>query len=84
VSTGPIDGNVTAINSGLSAGDRVVIDGTDRLRDGIKVIVVAGEGRQTGAPAGAPTAAPGGVPNRGQPSGQHSGSSQNRPPSGNQ
>jgi multidrug efflux system membrane fusion protein len=84
VSTGPIDGNVTAINSGLSAGDRVVIDGTDRLRDGIKVIVVAGEGRQTGAPAGAPTATPGAVPNRGQPSGQHSGSSQNRPPSGNQ
>jgi len=71
VSTGPVDGNVTAINSGLSAGDRVVVDGTDRLRDGIKVIV-AGEDGQTGAPA------------RTQSSGQPSGRSQNRPPSGNQ
>jgi membrane fusion protein, multidrug efflux system len=38
VSTGAVDGNVTAINSGLSAGERVVIDGADRLRDGMKVI----------------------------------------------
>jgi multidrug efflux system membrane fusion protein len=52
VSTGPIDGNITAINSGLSAGDRVVVDGTDRLRDGLKVIVV-GESGQT--PSETPT-----------------------------
>ena len=79
VTTGPVDGTVTAINSGLSAGDRVVIDGTDRLRDGIKVIV-AGEAGQTGTPPGASGEAPG----RSQSSGQHSGRSQNRPPSGNQ
>jgi membrane fusion protein, multidrug efflux system len=71
VSTGPIDGNVTAINSGLSAGDRVVVDGTDRLRDGLKVII-AGEGGQ------APNAAPGGPG-----SGQRSPRSQNQPPAGN-
>src|SRR5262249_58902968 len=75
VLTGPVDGNVTAINSGLSAGDRVVIDGTDRLRDGIKVIV-AGQDGQTGAPPGASGAAPG--------RSQSSGRSQNRQPSGNQ
>ena len=79
VSTGPVDGNVTAINSGLSAGDRVVVDGTDRLRDGIKVIV-AGEGGQTGTSPGGPTAGPG----RSQSSGQHSGRSPSGPPAGNQ
>ena len=79
VSTGPVDGNVTAINSGLSAGDRVVTDGTDRLRDGLKV-TIAGEGGETGTPAGASGAAPGPVPSRGQSSGQRSGRSQNQPP----
>jgi multidrug efflux system membrane fusion protein len=67
VSTGPVDGNVTAVNSGLSAGERVVVDGTDRLRDGVKVTVAA-EGAQG---------------NQGQPSGQHPGRSQNGPPPGN-
>jgi multidrug efflux system membrane fusion protein len=73
VSTGPIDGNITAINSGLAAGDRVVIDGTDRLRDGLKVIVV-GESGQAGPPAA------GGGQSDGQ--GQRSGRSQNQPPAG--
>jgi multidrug efflux system membrane fusion protein len=70
VSTGPVDGNTTAINSGLAAGERVVIDGTDRLRDGLKVIVVG----ETSAPA----AAGGGQGQQGQ-QGQHSGRSQNSP-----
>jgi multidrug efflux system membrane fusion protein len=85
VSTGPVDGNVTAINSGLSARDRVVIDGTDRLRDGVKVIV-AGEGGQgnQGNQAGTPGGAPGAASGPGQSSGQHSGRSQNQPPPGNQ
>jgi len=71
VSTGPIDGNVTAINSGLSAGDRVVVDGTDRLRDGLKVIIAGQNGQ-------APNAAPGGPG-----SGQQQRRSQNQPPAGN-
>src|SRR5262249_38174314 len=74
VSTGPVDGNVTAVNSGLSAGERVVTHGTDRLRDGVKV-TVAGERGQAGAPGGAPGAASG----QGQSSGQRSGRSQNQP-----
>jgi multidrug efflux system membrane fusion protein len=80
VSTGAVDSNVTAINSGLSAGERVVTDGTDRLRDGVKVIV-AGEGGQgsQGGQAGTPGAASG----QGQSSGQRSGRSQNQPPPGN-
>jgi membrane fusion protein, multidrug efflux system len=74
VSTGPVDGNITAINSGLSAGERVVIDGTDRLRDGLKVIV-AGESGQAAGPA----AGSGGRSGQGQ----HSGRSRNQPPPGN-
>jgi membrane fusion protein, multidrug efflux system len=38
--TGPTDGKSTVITSGLKAGDKVVIDGVDRLRDGAKVKVV--------------------------------------------
>jgi membrane fusion protein, multidrug efflux system len=75
VSTGPIDGNVTAINSGLSAGDRVVVDGTDRLRDGLKVTVAKDNGE-------AATPAAGAAPGQ-HPSGQHSGRPQNQPPPGN-
>jgi multidrug efflux system membrane fusion protein len=40
VAIGPTDGKHTVITSGLKAGDRVVIDGVDRLRDGAKVKVV--------------------------------------------
>jgi multidrug efflux system membrane fusion protein len=77
VSTGPVDSNVTAINSGLSAGERVVTDGTDRLRDGLKVIVAgdSGQGSNPAAAAGAGTAA-----SSQHQSGQHSGRSENQPP----
>ena len=86
VSTGPVDGNITAINSGLSAGERVVIDGTDRLRDGLKV-TIADEKAQTGAQTLAPIGPEASSPDQrqgGQQSGQRSGRSQNQPPSGNQ
>jgi multidrug efflux system membrane fusion protein len=77
VSTGPIDGNITAINSGLAAGDRVVIDGTDRLRDGLKVIVVGDSGQA------APPAAGGGQGSgQGSGQGQRSGRPQNQPSTG--
>jgi membrane fusion protein, multidrug efflux system len=37
VTPGPTDGTNTAILNGLSAGDAVVIDGTDRLSDGAQI-----------------------------------------------
>ena len=37
---GPTDGKLTTITKGLAPGDKVVIDGVDRLRDGAKVTVV--------------------------------------------
>jgi membrane fusion protein, multidrug efflux system len=66
ITTGAIDGDITAVNSGLSTGERVVVDGTDRLRDGLHVSVAP--------PAGQP-AAPGRAQYRGagqnRPSGSH-------------
>ena len=40
VKPGPADGEVTSIESGLQAGERVIVDGVDRIREGAKVEVV--------------------------------------------
>src|SRR6185369_7642351 len=37
VKVGPTDGPVTAIESGVQPGERVVVDGVDRLREGAKI-----------------------------------------------
>ncbi|HUC49709.1 MAG TPA: MdtA/MuxA family multidrug efflux RND transporter periplasmic adaptor subunit [Xanthobacteraceae bacterium] len=57
ITTGAVDGNTTAVTAGLSAGERVVIDGTDRLRDGLRVAVTA---EQPAAAVGAPGSTDGG------------------------
>ena len=49
VKLGVTDGSLTQVLSGLSPGDRVVTDGTDRLRDGAKVTVPATQGKATTA-----------------------------------
>ena len=54
VKPGPSEAEMTAIETGLAAGERVVIDGVDRLREGAKVQVADKRGA---APA---VAAPGG------------------------
>jgi membrane fusion protein, multidrug efflux system len=41
IKLGPTDGGYAQVISGLAAGERVVTDGTDRLRDGQKVTVAA-------------------------------------------
>jgi multidrug efflux system membrane fusion protein len=43
VKLGPTDGSVAAVLSGLSAGDRVVIDGADKLRNGTQVNIPQGK-----------------------------------------
>lgn len=53
VTPGPGDGTNTAILNGLSAGDAVVIDGTDRLSDGAR-IAIATPGRVGGLPSASP------------------------------
>ena len=45
VNIGPTDGPMAAVNSGLAVGERVVVDGTDRLRDGARVIVPGAKGQ---------------------------------------
>jgi multidrug efflux system membrane fusion protein len=49
ITLGPPDGAMVAVAKGLNAGERVVIDGADRLRDGAKVSV-AGAARAPGEP----------------------------------
>jgi multidrug efflux system membrane fusion protein len=39
VKIGSIDGDKVQIESGLNAGDRVVVDGTDRLHDGARITI---------------------------------------------
>lgn len=41
VKTGPASGNLTVIAEGLQAGDRVVVDGLQRVRDGVVVRATA-------------------------------------------
>jgi len=53
VTTGPTDASRTVVETGLAAGEKVVIDGVDRLRDGAKVRVTAPDANAN-APAGAP------------------------------
>jgi multidrug efflux system membrane fusion protein len=40
VKAGPTDGEVMSVESGLQEGERVVVDGVDRIREGAKVEVV--------------------------------------------
>jgi multidrug efflux system membrane fusion protein len=62
---GVTDGPLVQVLSGLSPGDRVVTDGTDRLRDGAKVTVPAPKDAAAGTPGAAPAApAPGGGQHR--------------------
>jgi multidrug efflux system membrane fusion protein len=53
VTLGPTDGAFAAVTKGLAVGDRVVTDGTDRLRDGAAVTVPV-PGANGAPPAGAP------------------------------
>lgn len=73
IKVGPTDGGFEAVLSGLNPGDRVVTDGTDRLRDGVPVTLPAAqktEAQKTTAqkPGMTPTGAIPGQP--AQPSGQ--------------
>ena len=60
VALGPSDGGRVAILSGLAAGERVVIDGVDRLRDGAKVAVSGGDPGSTATPTDVGTKRPSG------------------------
>ena len=52
VQLGVTDGDRVEVKSGLAPGDRVVIDGADKLRDGAKIIVRTETGTPPANPAG--------------------------------
>jgi multidrug efflux system membrane fusion protein len=52
IKVGPTDGGFMAVLSGLQAGEKVVTDGTDRLRDGAAVTVPPPAQGQAAAPDG--------------------------------
>jgi multidrug efflux system membrane fusion protein len=52
VTVGATEGQDTAVETGLQAGERVVIDGVDRIREGAKVEVTEPGGAARGAGAG--------------------------------
>ena len=58
VSTGPTEGQLTAIESGVQAGERVITDGVDRIREGSRVEVTVPGGAPR--PGAGPPAAGGG------------------------
>lgn len=56
VELGATDGNRVEVNSGLSSGDQIVVDGADKLRDGAKINLRT---ESSGTPAGQPNSASG-------------------------
>jgi multidrug efflux system membrane fusion protein len=56
ITVGPSDGKNTAILAGISVGDTVVTDGTDRLSDGAKISVAAAKSTAGAAPSASKTA----------------------------
>jgi len=53
VKVGPVDGERTSIKSGLAVGERVVIDGSDRLKEGAKITIPADKPRGASGARGA-------------------------------
>ena len=53
VKLGPVQGEVTAIDSGVAPGAMVVVDGADKLRDGAKVELITPEARAAPGPGAA-------------------------------
>jgi len=52
VKLGPVQGETTAIASGLKPGDSVVVDGADKLREGARVEVITRDGEAPAVPGG--------------------------------
>ena len=52
VKLGPVQGETTAITSGLAPGDSVVVDGADKLREGARVEVITRDAQTPAVPGG--------------------------------
>ncbi|KVQ48879.1 RND transporter MFP subunit [Burkholderia cepacia] len=80
VTVGPVDGERTSIVSGVSLGERVVTDGSDRLREGAKISIPADKPKGASGTRGA-GAASGASGAGGQRGGHRHGASQAAAPS---
>jgi multidrug efflux system membrane fusion protein len=82
ITTGVVDGERVAVQKGLAAGEMVVTEGADRLRDGAEVLLP--DSKPPASPAGAapnPQRRPGGSANGGQGHHKRAGNpSPNQPP----
>ena len=52
VKTGPVDGDRVTVESGIAAGERVVVDGLDRLREGARVEIASRPAQDASPPPG--------------------------------
>lgn len=84
VTPGPTEGETIAIDEGLVPGEVVVVDGTDKLREGAKVEVTAGRDSAAGT-VGVPSAEAEGTGqgDSGPPRRRREGAATNAPPAGN-
>ncbi|MEO8344093.1 MAG: MdtA/MuxA family multidrug efflux RND transporter periplasmic adaptor subunit [Betaproteobacteria bacterium] len=82
VKVGPVQGETTAIASGLAVGDLVVIDGADKLREGAKVELITREAQSTSAPSSARRGEKGNRPQGGRPQGAAPSGAPATPPAG--
>jgi multidrug efflux system membrane fusion protein len=53
IKLGPAEGEKVSVRSGLSVGDRVVVDGADKLKDGAKIALREASSGAAATPAGA-------------------------------
>src|SRR5256885_1583858 len=60
---GPASGDLVSVQDGVKPGEKVVVDGLDKLRDGAQVALIADNTRGAAAP-GTPTSPPGQSPHR--------------------
>ncbi|MCX7277763.1 MAG: multidrug transporter subunit MdtA, partial [Burkholderiales bacterium] len=75
VRMGTTDGDVVSVQGDVSVGDKVIVDGADRLRDGAKVEVIAAPSTNTSNDTGRPRRKNASAPADAAPS-----SAQNTPP----
>jgi multidrug efflux system membrane fusion protein len=54
ITLGNTEGERVAVTAGLSIGDKVVVDGADRLKEGMEVVAQTPGQKPSGAPSGAP------------------------------
>src|SRR5207248_6289812 len=63
MSPGPSSGDLVSVKDGVRPGEKVVIDGLDKLRDGAQVALIADSARGAASPA-TPAPPPGQRPDR--------------------